>query len=153
MPLVFSTSSVRMLWVYSWLGQCLWGGLFGLEWSSLWSSIRVSQFSVCIYSFQLQVCRVWRCIFKTQICVCHLGPAFSSLSSFYVLLKPVEVYVHLFFIDSAFYYDLFVPIFCSKIFLPLSHPVVDMASPILPLMVGRFFSLFWNVLFCLYCLA
>ena len=38
-----------------------------------------------------------------------------------------------------FYYDLSVPIFCSKIFLLLSHPVLDMASTILPLIVGRIF--------------
>ena len=36
-----------------------------------------------------------------------------------------------------FCYDLSVPIFCSKIFYPLPHPVVGMASPILPLIVGR----------------
>ena len=34
--------------------------------------------------------------------------------------------------------------FCSKILLPLSHPVVGMASPILLLIVGRIFSLFWE---------
>ena len=38
-----------------------------------------------------------------------------------------------------FCYDLSVPIFCSKIFLALSHPVVDMASLILSLIVGWIF--------------
>ena len=36
-----------------------------------------------------------------------------------------------------FCYDLSVSIFCSKIFLSFSHSVVDMASPILRLIVGR----------------
>ena len=61
--------------------------------------------------------------------------------------EPVQVYVHLSAFSNCrnsvsmlcFCYDLSVPIFCSKIFLPLSHPVVDMASPILPLIAGRFF--------------
>ena len=40
-----------------------------------------------------------------------------------------------------FCYD---PIICSKIFLPLSHPVVDMALPILPQIVGRIFFVFFG---------
>ena len=38
-----------------------------------------------------------------------------------------------------FCYDLSIAIFCSKIFLPLSHAVVDMTSPILRLIVVRIF--------------
>ena len=45
-----------------------------------------------------------------------------------------------------------VPIFCSKIVLVPSHPVVGMSSCILLLLAGRIFSLFWNVLIGLYCL-
>ena len=51
------------------------------------------------------------------------------------------------------YYDLSVPIFCSKIVLFLSHPVDSMTSSILPLLADRIFLLFWNVLFCLYYLS
>ena len=67
-------------------------------------------------------------------------------------LEPVRVYIYLrvffkhlqlcFHVVYPFgfsYYDLSVPTFCSKIFLPLSHPDVDMASPILHLSVGRMF--------------
>ena len=64
-------------------------------------------------------------------------------------LEPVRVYVHQMGLRAfatlftsclsirLFCYDLSVPIFCSRIFLLLSHPVVDMVSPILPLIVGR----------------
>ena len=45
-----------------------------------------------------------------------------------------------------FCYVFFVPKFFSKIVLFPCHPVVGMSSCILPLL-----SLFWNVLFCLYC--
>ena len=51
-------------------------------------------------------------------------------------------------------YVLFVPIFCSKLVLFSSHPVVGMFSYILPQLAGRiffFFRCFWNVQFCLYC--
>ena len=34
------------------LQQFLWGGLLGLEWSSIWLFIQVSQFSVCICTFR-----------------------------------------------------------------------------------------------------
>ena len=47
---------------------------------------------------------------------------------------------------------IFVVVFCSKIVLFSCHPVVGMSLYILPLIAGRiFFSLFRNVLFCLYC--
>ena len=66
-------------------------------------------------------------------------------------LEPVGVYVHLraLFEHSKlflyclsihlFCYDRSVPIFYTKIVLPLSYPVVDMAWHILPLIVGRIF--------------
>ena len=44
-------------------------------------------------------------------------------------------------IHSAFffYYDLSVPIFCTKIFMPLSRPVIGMSSFILFLLADRMF--------------
>ena len=91
----------------------------------------------------------------------------------YDLLDTLRRYVLLLFYNSAsgllqvfatllpcclslrlFYCDLFVPIFCSEIFLLLSHPVIGKSLPILPLLFGRiFFCLFWKVRFCLYCLV
>ena len=61
-------------------------------------------------------------------CISTLGPSSSIHNSFPIL-----------FIHSAFCYDFSIPIFCSKIFLPRSHPVAGMTSPILPLRVGRIF--------------
>ena len=56
--------------------------------------------------------------------------------------------VRMLFIHSTFCYDLSVPIFSSKIILPLSKLVVDMASPIPSLLIlDRIFPLFWNVFF------
>ena len=112
MPLVFYTSSVDTLWVSS-LGQFFWGDLFGSKWSSIWSSLPVFQFSVSIYSFWSQVCRGWRWLFKTKICVCHLGQGFSSLISLKCWLECVGVCspksllrafetISIFFIHSAF---------------------------------------------------
>ena len=47
-----------------------------------------------------------------------------------------------------FCYDPSVPILCSKIVLPHLHPVAGLSSHFLPLL-----SLFWKVLFCLYCMV
>ena len=51
-----------------------------------------------------------------------------------------------------FCYVLSIPIFCPKIVLLPLHLVVSMSLCILPSLAGRIFSLFWNVLFCLYSL-
>ena len=74
----------------------------------------------------------------------------------------VYVYPRAFFEHSQlcfhviYTFPLFVMMFPFPYFLqnllPLSRLFVGMASPILPLNVSRFVSLFWNVLFCLYCL-
>ena len=133
------------------------GGLFPLEWSSLWSSIRVSQFS-----FRLQVCHVWRWIFKPKSVYAIKAWSFPVLYFLSVALSPSECMFTKGISSSirncfpiiypfGFCYDLSVPIFCSKFFLPPSHPVLGMTSPILPLIVDRIFSLIWNVLFYLYC--
>ena len=73
-------------------------------------------------------------------CIFAFGPSSSLLTLF-----PCYLSIRL------FYYALFVPIFCSEIVLFLCYPVVGMSSCILPLHASRIFSLFWNVLFCLYC--
>ena len=49
-----------------------------------------------------------------------------------------------------FCYVLFVPIFFSKIVKFPCRQAVGMSSCILPLLAMRIFSLFWNVLFCLF---
>ena len=69
-------------------------------------------------------------------CMFTWGPSSSIRNSLFIL-----------FIYFAFFY-LSVPIFCSKIFWPLSHLVVGMASPILPLTLPRIFSrCFWTSCF------
>ena len=45
---------------------------------------------------------------------------------------------------------LLVSIFLSEIVLFLCHPVVSMSSSSPPYLMEELFSLFWNVLFCLY---
>ena len=65
------------------------------------------------------------------MCIFTLGPSSSIHNSISML-----------FIHSAFCYDLSFPISCSKIFLPPSHPVTGISSPILPLLVGRIFFRF-----------
>ena len=78
---------------------------------------------------------------------------------FQCCLEPVGEYVHLtaFFDHSqlcfhvVYPFDIFVMIFPFPYFTRKSSCllVVDIASPILPLIVGRIFSLLWNFLFCL----
>ena len=92
--------------------------------------------------------------FLTKIRVCHLGRGFSSLIFLRIALSALGCKfllafsssicnsVSMLFIPSAFCYDLSVPIFCSKIFLPLSNPVVIMFSPILVLFGKIFFRCF-----------
>ena len=60
----------------------------------------------------------------------HLDGFLRALAT----LFPCCLSIRLFFC-----YDLSIPIFCSKIFLLLSHPIVDMASTILSLNVSRIF--------------
>ena len=151
-PLVLSTSSVDTLWVYSWFGLFLWWGLLWLKWSYLWSSIRTSQFSVCIYTFNKQVCRVWRWIFKTKIRVCNQSKrVFQFVIFLSVALSPsgymftwglspsIWNSVSMLFIYSAFLLWYFRSYILLQIFLPLSHLVVNMASPNIPLIVDRMF--------------
>ena len=71
-----------------------------------------------------------------------LGPSPCSSNSFF----------HVVYIFGFLCYAFSVPIFCSKIVLLPFHPVVGMSSYIFPLLAGWNFWLFWNVLFCLYCL-
>ena len=73
-------------------------------------------------------------------CIFPFSPPSSPSNSFPTLL------IHL-----AFLLYSLCPIFCSKIVLFPYHPVGDTCQCIHPQFAGRSFSLFWNVLFCLYC--
>ena len=75
--------------------------------------------------------------------ICSFGGLLRALATLFLCCLSIRL----------FRYDLSVPIHCSKIFLLLSHSVVGMASSNLPLLGGRIFSLFWIVLFYLYCLV
>ena len=128
MTFVFSTSSIGMLWVYSWLSPFHWGGLFRLKWSSLWSSIRVSRFSARIYSFPHQVAHICKLMFLTNIHVCDQCQCFFSFHFFKCCLELLWCLLtwgpssricnsfSMLFIHSAFCNDLTVPNFFSKIF-------------------------------------
>ena len=123
MLLVLSTSSVGTLWVYSWLEQFLWGDLFGLEWSSLWSLIRVSQLSVCIYSFQYQVCRVWKWILKPKSVYAIKTRDFPVCYFCKCCLEPVRVYVYLrtFFEHSQLCFHVVYPFGRFVMIFPFSY--------------------------------
>ena len=66
-----------------------------------------------------------------------------------ILFQDIAALFSCFLPILLFWNDLSVPICRSKISLPFSHPVVDMASAILPLIVCSFL-LFCNFLFFFY---
>ena len=76
-----------------------------------------------------------------------------SLLQVFATLFPGRLSLRFFFV-LFFCYDRSVPIFCSKMFLSPSHPVVGMFAPILSLLSClNFLTVFWNILFYLYCLV
>ena len=83
--------------------------------------------------------------------VCYLFKYYREPVWVYVHLKAFfehwQLCFHVVYPFGFFVFGLSVPIFCSKIFLPLSLPVVDMASLILPLIVGRIFFPVFSILF------
>ena len=80
------------------------------------------------------VCYIFKCCFSTLWVYVHLEGGFFEYSQLY-------------------FHDFFVPITCSKIFVLLSYPVVDMASPILHLISSRILFVCLEYLFWLYCLV
>ena len=51
------------------VGSVPFRGIFWIRAVFHLSSIQVSQFSVCIYSFLSQVCHVWRCFLNQNLCM------------------------------------------------------------------------------------
>ena len=164
MPLVFSTSSVDTLWVYScsYLGCFFFWGLSGSKSSFLWSSIRVYLLLVEIYSFRLPVCRIWKRISKTRIRVYHQGLEFSSFIFFECSFEWIEKYFHFriffatlstLFIHSTFFMITPFPYFAPKsLYLPRICFLVCL-HPFSPPLSGNFLLLFGNIRFFLFCLA
>ena len=77
-----------------------------------------------------------------SVALSALGCIFTWRLSSRIRNSVFMLFIHLVFFFSFFFfcYDLSVPIFLLKnLFSSLSHPVVGMASPILPLLVGRIF--------------
>ena len=149
MPLVFSSSLVGPLWVYS----CCWGvllrGVFldqsGLPFghpfayhSFLNAFIHVG--SKCLSWMEVNF---FNQFFKSCLeCVgehVHLRTFFEHSQLF-----PCCLSIRL------FCYDLSITIFCFKIFLPLTHPVTDMASLILLRLISRIFCCCFGT-FCFVC--
>ena len=148
-----------MLWVYNWLGSFLWESLFGLEWSSFWSSIFCMYLFISVASLS---CLRW--IFKPKSV--HVIKGLSSLQSFQVFaLSPSRCMLSWEYfsrICNCFYvvyrFGFFVMIFPFPYFASKSSCLsctrlrIWLRQFSFYLFV-KFFSLFWNVLFCLYCLV
>ena len=144
MQLIFSTSSVGMFLVYSWLRQVLLRVSFGIK--VVFPLVIHSVISVFCMQLFISVaslsCMEVYCLNQNPCIpsrpeVFHFGIFLrvalcpSDLLRAFATLFPCCLSIRL------FYYDLSVPIFCFKIFLPLLHTVVDMSSLTLPLIVGR----------------
>ena len=106
--LIFSPSSVDMLWVCSCLEWFLCLGLFGLLWSFLWSWIRIHVLLVGICLFLVLVCHEWRWISWTRNSVFPHSQALSSLLFVFCVVLSKSMCISTFrsldilLIDSAF---------------------------------------------------
>ena len=97
-----------------------------------------------MYSIVARSFPVWYILsiaLRESRCICASG-IFSSICNFFSCCSSILL----------FCYDLSVPIFSSKIVLFPLNPFAGLCQKILHLLATRMFSLFWNVLFCLYCI-
>ena len=145
MPLVFSTSSVGTLWVYSCLGRFLWGGfldqsvllvdhLFGYL-SFLNAFIHFSSKSVMNGGEFLNPNPCMPKVFQLDI---FLSVALSASGCMFTCWPSSSIHnsVSMLFIHSCFFM-----IFPFSYSAPKSfcHSVVGITSPILPFLAGRIF--------------
>ena len=131
-PLVIH-SSISIFYIYSFISVA---NMCVCRWSFKPKSVFLSRPMVFQFAIFLSVA------LSPSGCIFARGPSLSLCNS-----------VSMLFIHSAFFYDFSVPIFLLQNLLSLSHPVVNMDSPIFLLIVARIFSIFSKFLFCLYFLV
>ena len=159
MQLVFSTSSVGRLWVYSCLEQFLCA-VFLVTHSGL-LVFCMDLFISVVSQSSMEVI-----FLKTKTRIRYLGQGFPSFISFKCCLECVEVYFSLraffehlqFCFDVVYPFGFFViiftfPYFALNLFASLASGCrYDFAhSP--PTCCWNFISLFWKILIYLYCLV
>ena len=135
-------------------------------WSFLWSFIQIRVLFVGIRLFPNLVCRELKWISWTRNHVFHHGPAFSSLIFFSVVLSKstcvsafgpssspssslVILFIHSAFSLCFFFFGCHISVQNCSIYFASGCWYLFVPSP--PNCWLHFLSLFWNVLFCLYC--